>query len=428
MIFTERAPLAGALELWKKVTYNVTCLCSGKESVMSENNNEEKKSSNSKAVAIIVLCVVILAAVVGIVVFANRGGSPAEPAPSVSHPDTPDKDPVKPSEDKPGEGEEAAETDPNELPEGQMRSFLSGLPVDEKIGNRRPVAIMLNNLKAAQPMSGVSYADVVYEYVVEGAITRLMGVFENYDGLDKIGSVRSCREYFVYTALEFDAIYCHFGQASYAVELLDKDYVDNINGLGPAGDVTYYRTTDRQAPHNVYTSKKGIDAGIDMLGYRRDHYEGYKGKFRFCDLDKEVTNEGGYPATHIEPKYKINKPWFDYNEKTGKYERFQYDGPQIDDLTGEQLAYDNVIIQYNFWVQLDDKDYLAFDCHSGGAIQYFTKGKVVPGTWKRELNEDNYDMSAIRYYDLDGNELEINNGKTFVCVVQNDEADNVVIE
>lgn len=329
---------------------------------------------------------------------------------------------------EPQNDSESEKGDPNDLPEGQMRSFLSGLPVDEKIGNRRPVAIMLNNLKPAQPMSGVSYADVVYEYVVEGGITRLMGVFENYDGLDKIGSVRSCREYFVYTALEFDAIYCHFGQASYAVELLDKDYVDNINGLGPAGDVSYYRTTDRQAPHNVYTSKKGIDAGIDMLGYRRDHYDGYKGKFKFCDLDKEVTNEDGYSAKHIEPKYKINKPWFDYNEKTGKYDRFQYDGPQIDDLTGEQLSYDNVILQYNFWVQLDDKDYLAFDCHQGGAIQYCTKGKCIPGTWKREINEDNYDMSAIRYYDMDGNEIEINNGKTFVCVIQNDEVENVVVE
>ena len=115
-------------------------------------------------------------------------------------------------------------------------------------------------------------------------------------------------------------------------------------------------------------------------------------------------------------------------EKTGKYDRFQYDGPQIDDLTGEQLSYDNVILQYNFWVQLDDKDYLAFDCHQGGAIQYCTKGKCIPGTWKREINEDNYDMSAIRYYDMDGNEIEINNGKTFICVIQNDEVENVVVE
>ncbi|HOO26973.1 MAG TPA: DUF3048 domain-containing protein [Lachnospiraceae bacterium] len=318
--------------------------------------------------------------------------------------------------------------DPNALEEGQMRSYLSGLPVDEKIGNRRPVAIMLNNLEAAQPMSGISYADVVYEYVVEGAITRLLGVFENYDSLDKIGSIRSCREYFVYTALEFDAIYMHFGQAAYAVDLLDQDYVDNLNGLGEAGDTSFYRTTDRQAPHNVYTSAAGIEAGIKKLGYREDHYDGYKGKFKFCDLDKEVTNEDGLSATHIEPNYKINKPWFDYNEETGKYDRYQYGGPQIDDLTGEQISYDNVILQYNNWVQLDAKDYLAFDCHSGGVIQYCTKGKMIAGIWQREINEDNYDMSAIRYYDLDGNEIEINNGKTFICVVQDTEIENVVIE
>ena len=89
------------------------------------------------------------------------------------------------------------------LEEGQMRSYLSGLPVDKEIGMRRPIAIMLNNLKAAQPMCSISRADVVYEYVVEGAITRLMALFEDYKDLDKIGSVRSCREYFVYTELDY---------------------------------------------------------------------------------------------------------------------------------------------------------------------------------------------------------------------------------
>lgn len=318
--------------------------------------------------------------------------------------------------------------DPNALEPGMMRSYLSGFPVDEKIGNRRPVAIMLNNLEAAQPMSGVSYADVVYEYVVEGSITRLMGLFENYDELDKIGSVRSCREYFVYTALEFDAIYMHFGQASYAVDLLGRDYVNNLNGLGEAGDTCFYRTSDRKAPHNVYTSASGIEAGIKKLGYRENHEEGYAGKFKFCDLNTEVTNEGGSSAKHIEPQYRINKPWFDYNESTGKYDRYQYDGPQIDDLTGEQISFDNVILQYNKWVQLDEKDYLAFDCHAGGVIQYCTKGKMVPGLWVRDINDENYDLSAIRYYDMDGNEIEINNGKTFICVIQDTEIEKVVVE
>ncbi|MCR5789864.1 MAG: DUF3048 domain-containing protein [Lachnospiraceae bacterium] len=324
-----------------------------------------------------------------------------------------------------------AEEDPNQLEPGMMRSYLSGYPVDEKIGNRRPIAIMLNNLEAAQPMSGISYADVVYEYVVEGGITRLMGLFENYDDLDKIGSVRSCREYFVYTALEFDAIYMHFGQAAYAVDLLARDYVDNLNGLGEAGDTCFYRTTDRQAPHNVYTSAAGIEAGIKKLGYRENHYDGFQGKFRFCDLNEVITNEGGGSAKHIEPDYKINKPWFEYNEETGKYDRYQYGGPQIDDLTGEQLSYDNVIMQYNKWTQLDQKDYLAFDCHSGGIIQYCTKGKFSIGTWRREADstrDGNFDTAPIRYYDMEGNEIKINNGKTFVCVIQDTALDDIVLE
>lgn len=337
-----------------------------------------------------------------------------------------------PKQETAPEGETTPVKEPEEvattLEPGQMRSYLSGLPVDEEIGNRRPLAIMLNNLEAAQPMSGISYSDVVYEYVVEGYITRLMGLFENYDDLDKVGSVRSCREYFVYTALEFDAIYMHFGQAAYAVDLLDRDYVDNLNGLGEAGDTSFYRTTERQAPHNVYTSAAGIAAGIKKLGYREDHYDGYKGKFNFVNLGEEITNEGGGSAIYIEPKYKINKPWFEYNEKTEKYDRFQYGGAQLDDLTGEQISYDNVILQYNKWVQLDEKDYLAFDCHSGGVIQYCTKGKVTVGTWQREINEDNYDMSAIRYYDMDGNEIQINNGKTWICVIQDTELEKVIIK
>ena len=300
---------------------------------------------------------------------------------------------------------EASKKDDESIPEGKMRSYLSGLLVDEEIGNRRPIAVMLNNLEAAQPMCGVSRADVVYEYVVEGGITRLMGLFENYDDLDKIGSVRSCREYFVYTALEFDAIYCHYGQAAYAVDLLASDYVDNMNGLAKEGDVVYYRTTDRKAPHNAYTSVEGLNAGIDMLGYRRDHYADFSGKFNFCDLDETVTidSKQGIPIKHMEPNYKINKPWFEYNEDKEKYDRYQYDGPQIDEMTGEQLAYDNVIFQYNKWAQLDQKDYLAFDCHSGGVIQYFTKGMMMVGYWQRDISnahDGNYDCCPIKYYDM----------------------------
>ena len=91
---------------------------------------------------------------------------------------------------------------------------------------------MLNNIKAGTPQAGIGQASVIYEAPMEGAdVTRLMPLFENWQNLDTIGYIRSSRDYFVYSALEFDAIYAHFGQATpYVGDLLNSDLVDNISG------------------------------------------------------------------------------------------------------------------------------------------------------------------------------------------------------
>ena len=126
---------------------------------------------------------------------------------------------------------EAIEPTPAEdaLPEGMVKSYLTGEPVAEVQGRRRPVAVMLSNIISACPQSGISRAGVIYAAPGEGGITRLMGLFENYDDLEKIGSVRSCREYYVYLAAGFDALYYHYGQAAYAIPLLESDHIDNVS-------------------------------------------------------------------------------------------------------------------------------------------------------------------------------------------------------
>ena len=308
----------------------------------------------------------------------------------------------------------------------QVRSYLSGKMVSTDIGDRRPVAIMLNNIEDAMPMSGVSYADVLYECVVEGSLTRMMGIFENYDDLEKIGSVRSCRNYFVYYALEFDSIYCHYGQSSYALPLLEEDYVDNLSGLAAIGDTVFYRTTDRVAPHNAYASAKGIQKGIEEMGYRETYKDDYTGKFTFAnDGDpNDLSSEQSYDATHVEPGYKINKPVMEYNAKDEKYYRSQYGTPHVDDLNGEQLAFDNIILQYSTWEQIDEKGYLGFDCHGGGNMTYITKGKAVDGTWLSLGGE----QGAVRYFDSDGEEIVLNQGKTLIEIIQDTEGDKVVIK
>lgn len=317
----------------------------------------------------------------------------------------------------------------NEAADDQIRSYLTGKVTDPAIARRRPIAVMLNNLEAAQPMCSVSKADVIYEAVVEGGITRLMGIFENYDDLEKIGSIRSCRSYYVYYALEFDAIYMHYGQAAYAVPLLEEPYVDNLSGLSSIGSIVYYRTSDRKSPHNVYANADAIKAGIERLGYDTGYRSTYEGKFKFAKDGEFTTNEGGKSAVRVSPGYVINEPWFEYNEEDKKYYRFQYGGPQIDELTEEQISYDNIIFQYSKWQQLDEKDYLAFDCHSGGKMQYFTGGKVVDGFWIRTSEGgDNHDEGVSRYYTDDGEEIVFNQGKTWICIIQDTKADKIEIK
>ncbi len=153
--------------------------------------------------------------------------------------------------------------------------------VDVAKANRRPVAVMMSNDKASLPQYGINRADVVYEAPVEGDMNRFMSIFEDYDDLERIGSVRSCRTYYTYFAREYDAIYAHYGQSTFAVPYLKN--VDNINGIDSTGGNAYYRTKDKKAPHNAYTSGAKLNKTIGQLGYRTSYSDTYTGHFQFAE-------------------------------------------------------------------------------------------------------------------------------------------------
>ena len=112
-----------------------------------------------------------------------------------------------------------------------MTSYLTGEPVSEEQGLRRPIAFTIDNVTAAIPQSGISEADMYYECEVETDLSRITAVFEQYDGIEKIGPLRSCRDYFISLVSGLDPIYQHYGQAAYALPYLESDDVDNISGL-----------------------------------------------------------------------------------------------------------------------------------------------------------------------------------------------------
>ena len=327
--------------------------------------------------------------------------------------------------------------EPEEVEEETV-SYFTGLPCTKEQQQHRPLAVMLNNIKEGCPQSGTAQASIIYECPVEGRITRLMGIFEDYEHVEKIGSIRSCRDYFVFFANEYDCIYCHFGQATpYVGDYLNSDGVDNISGAvsgidRPATN-TFYRVTERKAPHNVYVDIEGLLTDIEKFGYRTTIREGYTPKFTYLSDGDDAYNDAAsatmlYPGGKETGKangFSAVQSRFEYNAEDGKYYRFQYGDKHIDELTGEQLAFDNVVFQYCHGEVRDEHDYLAFGCHGDNdyKVQVFTKGKMKEGTWVR--TEDTVPAS---YIDADGNPIPLTPGKTWVCIIWNDYADDVVIE
>lgn len=330
-------------------------------------------------------------------------------------------------------GEESREA--SEEPEG-IRSYLTGLPVEEEQQKKRPVAVMLNNIREGCPQAGIGEASVVYEAPVEGRITRLMGLFEDWTDKEKIGYVRSSRDYFVYCALEHDAIYCHFGQATpYVGELLNSDRVDNISaavaGIDRPAQHAFSRTDDRPVPHNVITTGPDILEDAERFGYRLEYHDTFQPKFTF-DGDTASLYEDAPAVSEIYPggkgtdeKNGYSRVGAHFQWKDGKYYRFQYGGAQIDELTGSQLAYENVILQYCNGEVRDKNDYLAFGCHGddGFPVQVFTGGRMVSGTWSRYGDND----PAV-YVDENGEKIRLTPGKTWICIVWMDYAGDVELE
>ncbi len=313
------------------------------------------------------------------------------------------------------------------IPAGTAVSYLSGEYVPVSQSRRRPVAIMLNNIQEACPQCGISRADVVYEAPVEGDITRLMGIFERYDDLDKIGSVRSCREYYLFFAQEFDALYVHYGQAAYALEYLDLDFINNMNGLGPYETDIFYRTTDRVAPHNAYTSAAGIEKGIADYGYSDSYAEDYKGHYQFADVGDEVeltAADGAFSAVSADFScFDHNKPYFTYDTASKQYLRFQFDEEQIDEMTGQQLAFDNILVQIVPYTPYDANGYLNLDVLSPGEGYYLTHGKGIKIKWEKDSP-----WGVTHYFNEKGQEITLNTGKTFVEIVLDDSVDKMTFE
>lgn len=295
--------------------------------------------------------------------------------------------------------------------DGMIRSYLTGQMVPVSRGNRRPAAVMMSNDKEARPQYGMNRAGVVYEAPVEGTMNRYMSIIEDYDGLERIGSVRSCRTYYTYFAREFDAIYVHYGQSTFAKPYLDN--VDNINGLDGIGTTAFFRSSDRKSPHNAYTSGRRIQESIEKLGYTQDYDSSYKGHYLFARDGREALLDdrpGVMDAGTVKTGYVMNQAYFVYDPSDGLYHRYQYGDVHRGD-EGPVTA-KNVIFQYCQSGYYATTEYLNINVHTSDCGYFMTEGKAIPISWEKDG-----EFGATHYYDLDHNEIVLNQGQTWVCII-----------
>lgn len=305
--------------------------------------------------------------------------------------------------------------------EGEMRSYLSGLWVSKEIGTKRPIAFQFNNFKTVSNQSGIGQADIVYECIVEGGITRLLGIGENYSG-DRIGSARSARHYFVSIADEYDAIYVHYGKTKYATAKMKELGIDHMDGSEGIGTTVYYRDKSIKAPHNAFASLEGILKGIEQKGFRIQYEEDYVPHYSFYEKDTDLT--GTNEAKKITLDFSgYAAPYFEYNAEDKLYYRFQYGAPHKDSLTDQQLTFKNIIIQFVKEWDIDKNDYQTMDLEdASGRGYYITNGKVELITWEKKEA-----TGWMRYYNEAGEELTINPGKTYIALFPKDRTEDVTI-
>ena len=294
---------------------------------------------------------------------------------------------------------------------------LTGLPIDADYENRRPAAVMLNNMKKAMPMFGQSQADIIYEAPAEGGITRMVGVYQNPSQVPQIGAVRSTRAYYLDIAQGHDAILLHAGYSDEAKDLIRQRGMTTLNMLSGNLEGTLYwrdqeRIRTRGLEHSAFTSGERIETAYQNLGDKATHVPGYRDSLLFAD---DGTPRNGLPASAITVPYSSYKTGvFEYDSVAGTYAVSQYNEPYIDGWDNTQVKVVNVLVLFaSVRDQGDEWGHLTITLTGVGNGLFACGGRYVPIKWSKASPTDPF------VYTLeDGSPLVLGRGNSYINIVQ----------
>ena len=289
---------------------------------------------------------------------------------------------------------------------------LDGVPVPAGQERARPVGFMIDNQADALPWSGIDQASLVIESPVEGGITRLFALFDpSVNSSTVIGPVRSARPYFVDWAQGWQAGYGHVGGS--------PDALDKIRGLGAsfanldemANGTAFYRSQDRSAPHNVYTTLGLIEpVMLTRYGTSTANFSPWRFEPLATSTDALVSS----PTVRIPYGGSYSVSW-KFDVARGQYvrSRMGVNGTQKT-LTGAELTAANVVVIKTDAQVLDEKGRLALRTTGSGDAMIYRAGKKYVARWTRAPGE------LMRFEGADGSEYPLSAGTTWIELTTDD--------
>ncbi len=327
--------------------------------------------------------------------------------PVVVETEIPVPDKTQLSEDNLPEPSEAEEGGgPEEMAEPEKDDYT--LPSE----GMRPMAVMIDNQGSkVLPQGGLDKAQIVYEVIVEGGLTRLMPVFWGTEP-EMIGPVRSARHYFLDFSMEYDAIYVHYGGSPQAGDDIVKLKINEIDGMYLGPDVFWDLTKDRGNWQDSYTSMEKLKKYV----VKRKFKETTDAKFPlvYNETSSDIIPVNGENAVTVTLKYPSMTSRYDYDSETGTYKRFRYGNEHMERVSGQQLEAKNIIVMYvpNWDIKGDYAGRQDMDTTGSGKGFFITCGKSVKLKWSKESRS-----AQTKYTYENGDPIVLNRGQTWIQIM-----------
>ena len=301
----------------------------------------------------------------------------------------------------------------------------------------RPVAIMINNRSDSRPTRGLSDADVLYEIMVEGGITRFMALFPDTN-FGEVGPVRSARDQFFRLIRPFQPLYLFVGRSGITQQYFDDtEYGDlAVNGMNVG---FAYRDSARESnpaypkDATAYTNGDKVESLIESKGIDMSR-ELTSPIFDFVDYNESPRELNGESATDVKIVHSSSyRTGFTYDAASGKYLTSLYTNsagytPMVDEANGQRMAFENVIVLFTEITQYPydgtgiNPDYKKVEYDFGGLGYYISNGKAEKILWQKGPTE--YPLLLTNEA---GESLKVNCGKSYIAVVSLNEYDNFSI-